>query len=310
MEAHNGDLRGLALTADGTQLATASVKGTVLRVWDVATSTCLHEFRRGVERTTITCLAWSWDKEWLSCTSDKGTAHIFQVSGEAKKPEKASSSSIAGMLFSSVRKSVEGDAKKSVCQVRGVPHPKACAFVADAANLIAVAGWDADGNGVLLLAEFAVGEEPRRVGYHVLCKSAVLDESEEARRRRRLRGWTPDIPQTPEGGKLYVGERLEILEKGMEQIQFEEKDEFVSVTAIRTEEGEAEEPKEDKKESPAKVNVHAQQEVFFKATTGGVMDSSGPAKDEDDDDPELSDMKATLKETQDESSTESTNRPG
>ena len=235
MEAHNGELRALALTADGTKLATASVKGTVLRVWDVATSSCLHEFRRGVERTTITCLAWSCNNEWLCCTSDKGTAHIFQASGAENKPAEKSSS-LSQMLLSSVRKSVEGDAKKSVCQIRGVPHPQACAFVADTTNRIAVAGWDSDGNGVLLLSDFAPGEEPKRVGYHVLCKSAVHDESDEARRRRRLRGWTPEIPQTPEGGKLFVGERLEILEKGMEQIQFEEKDEFVSVTAVRREE--------------------------------------------------------------------------
>ena len=136
------------------------------------------------------------------------------------------------MLFSSVRKSVEGDAKKSICQIRGVPHPQSCSFVSDAPNLLAVAGWDADGNGVLLLSEFAPGEEPKRVGYHVICKSAVQDVSEEARRRRRLRGWTPSIPETPEGGRLYVGERLEILEKGMQQIHFDETDEFISVTTI------------------------------------------------------------------------------
>jgi len=235
MEAHEGELRALALTADGSKLATASVKGTVIRVWDVYSSTCLQEFRRGVERTTITCLAWSWDNEWLSCTSDKGTAHIFQLGGfhEENGKKSGGSTSLTQMFFSSVRKSVEGDAKKSVWQIRGVPHPQACAFCSDAPNLIAVAGWDADGNGVLLLSEFAVGEEPKRVAYHVLCKSAVQEESDEARRRRRLRGWTPEIPQTPEGGRLYVGERLEVLERGMEQIQFEEKDEFVSVTAIR-----------------------------------------------------------------------------
>jgi WD40 repeat protein len=234
MEAHEGSLRGLALTADGSKLATASSKGTVIRVWDVSTAVCLQEFRRGVERATITCLAWSWDYAWLSCTSDKGTVHIFQVQESSEKEEKKSAdSSLTQMFFSSVRKSVEGDAKKSVCQIRGVPHPQACAFVAEATNIIAVAGWDADGNGVLLLSEFAPGEEPRRVGYHVLCKSAVQDETEEARRRRRLRGWTPDVPETPEGGRLYVGERLEILEKGMEQIHFEETDEFVSVTTTQ-----------------------------------------------------------------------------
>jgi hypothetical protein len=247
LEAHDGELRGLVLSADGTKLATASVKGTVIRVFDVATSTRLAEFRRGVERTTITCLAWSWDCEWLSCTSDKGTAHIFQMGGnsaaataeraDTNKSSTTTTSSLTQMLLSSVRKSVEGDAKKSIAQIRGVPHPQACAFVGDAPNLLAVAGWDADGNGVLLLSEFNAtmpGEEPRRVGYHVLCKSAVHVESEEARRRRRLRGWkTPEILQTPEGGRLYIGDRLEILEMGMEQIQFEEKDEFVSVTAVR-----------------------------------------------------------------------------
>jgi hypothetical protein len=245
LEAHESALHGLALTASGSKLASASVKGTVIRVWDVSSGTCLQEFRRGVERATITCLAWSWDDRWLACTSDKGTAHVFQV-GEGEQGSNSSgsrgmqaaaaakSASFTQRLLSSVIQTVEGDAKKSVCQVRGVPHPQACAFVADASNLLAVAGWDADGNGVLLLSEFEPGREPRRVGYHVVCPGAVVrDASDEARRRRRLRGWTPEIPQTPEGGRLYIGERLEVLEKNMEQIHFEEKDEFVEVLTAK-----------------------------------------------------------------------------
>jgi WD40 repeat protein len=295
MEAHEGSLRGLALTADGSKLATASTKGTVIRVWDVATAVCLQEFRRGVERATITCLAWSWDYVWLSCTSDKGTVHIFQVQEPSEKEERkpAESSSLTQMFFSSVRKSVEGDAKKSVCQIRGVPHPQACAFVAEATNLLAVAGWDADGNGVLLLSEFSPGEEPRRVGYHVLCKSAVQDETEEARRRRRLRGWTPDVPETPEGGRLYVGERLEILEKGMEQIHFTETDEFVSVSTT---------PLMEKEEKPAAVILSEPPKAAdspsspsqFDATSPNINVGSGtlsadsvrtePFEDDDDDD--------------------------
>jgi WD40 repeat protein len=307
MEAHEGSLRGLALTADGSKLATASTKGTVIRVWDVASATCLQEFRRGVERATITCLAWSWDYAWLSCTSDKGTVHVFQVQESNEKEEKksAESSSLTQMFFSSVRKSVEGDAKKSVCQIRGVPHPQACAFVAEATNVLAVAGWDADGNGVLLLSEFAPGEEPRRVGYHVLCKSAVLDESEEARRRRRLRGWTPDVPETPEGGRLYVGERLEILEKGMEQIHFEETDEFVSVSTTQPVEKEEKPAAQISSEPPKSMNTSgadsSNSSTQFNATatatatgnsnvdsTGTVGDSvrTEPLEDDDDDDTE------------------------
>lgn len=240
MEAHETELRGLALTADGSKLATASVKGTVVRVWDVTSGHCLQEFRRGVERATITCLCWSWDYTWLSCASDKGTCHIFKVGEDDNDAnqtagQRPNGSSFTKRLFSSVRKSVEGEAKKSVCQVRGVPHPQACAFVNEANNLLAVAGFDADGNGVLLLSEFTAGEEPRRVGYHVICKTTVEDASEEARRRRRMRGWVPEMPQTPEGGRLYVGERLDILEEQMGQIQFDEnqEDEFVSITTAK-----------------------------------------------------------------------------
>jgi hypothetical protein len=254
------------LTADGTLLATASTKGTILRVFDVASATCLKEFRRGVERASITCLAWSWDAHWLACSSDKGTTHIFHLDAadeETTSPPSAltssSSASYTQMFLAAARKSMESGVdskKKSVYQVRGVPHPQACAFVADAKNVLAVAGWDADGNGVLMLVEFDLKierattmqynnaadlssnsrstSEPRRIGYHVLCRSNITrDETEEARRRRRLRGWTPEIPETPEGGRLYVGERLEVLERGMEQIYFEETDEFVSVTTSR-----------------------------------------------------------------------------
>jgi len=249
MEAHEGELRGLSLTADGSKLATASTKGTVIRIWDVSSGHCLQELRRGVERATISCLCWSWDYKWLSCASDKGTCHIFKVGEDDDdndnnnndhkngKNNGAAKKSLTSRLFSSVVKSVEGDAKKSVCQVRGVPHPLACAFVSEANNLLAVAGFDADGNGVLLLSEFSAEEkEPRRVGYHVLCRTSVEDESEEARRRRRMRGWTPEVPQTPEGGRLYVGERLDIFEERMRQIQFDEiqDDEFVSVTTVET----------------------------------------------------------------------------
>lgn len=258
MEAHESSLRALALTADGCKLATASNKGTLIRVWDVASATCLQEFRRGVERASITCLAWSWDTHWLACTSDKGTTHLFSLSTNSSSDSVISqqhrakeSTSYTQMFLAGVRKSVEGDTKKSTYQVRGLPHPQACAFVAEAHNVLAVAGWDADGNGVVMIVNFDeppestihIGHgtslsssdfEPRRIGYHVFCRSNLpRDESEEARRRRRLRGWTPEIPETPEGGRLYVGERLELLERGMEIIQFEETDEFVSVTTVQ-----------------------------------------------------------------------------
>lgn len=203
-------------------MATASHRGTIVRVWDVATSQNIYEFRRGVERANITCLAFSWDDQWISCSSDKGTTHIFYLENEAKEKQNnnnhnrkngtsskkrngsTSSGSILGstgasllssgsrLLMGSFSPSSSKAQPKSVCQIRGVPHPLACAFIGDAPHLIAVAGWDADGNGVLLISEFAAHQEARRVAYHVLVKnSSTADESEEERRRRRARGWVP-----------------------------------------------------------------------------------------------------------------------
>jgi hypothetical protein len=140
----------------------------------------------------------------------------------------------------------------------------------------------------MLLSEFAPGEEPRRVGYHVLCKSAVQDETEEARRRRRLRGWTPDVPETPEGGRLYVGERLEILEKGMEQIHFTETDEFVSVSTTQPVEKEQKPAAQISSEPPKAADSSPSQ---FNATSNSNVDSGTVSADsvrtetlEDDDD--------------------------
>jgi len=79
--------------------------------------------------------------------------------------------------------------------------------VGDAPNILAVAGWDADGNGVLLISEFAAHQEARRIAYHVLVKNGV-EETEEERRRRRARGWRPSVPDTPDHsfGNLQITE--------------------------------------------------------------------------------------------------------
>eukprot|EP00543_Licmophora_paradoxa_P006434 CAMPEP_0202451182 /NCGR_PEP_ID=MMETSP1360-20130828/9666_1 /ASSEMBLY_ACC=CAM_ASM_000848 /TAXON_ID=515479 /ORGANISM="Licmophora paradoxa, Strain CCMP2313" /LENGTH=420 /DNA_ID=CAMNT_0049069685 /DNA_START=193 /DNA_END=1455 /DNA_ORIENTATION=+ len=235
LEAHESALRALALTEDGSKLATASVKGTVIRVWEIATSACLLEFRRGVERVDMTCLSWSWDHQNLACCSDKGTVHVFSM---AKQTEDSSSKmSFSTQLFSSVSKRLQGDQKKSISQIRGVPHPISCAFVPDLPNTLAVVGWDSDGNGVLLLSDYS-HEEAVRKAYHVLAKSANLpkeeEETEGQRRRRRMLASPPVTTKESSEDKIYVGERVEVLEKQMKEIRFEEDDGFLNVSGFQT----------------------------------------------------------------------------
>ncbi|KAI1361109.1 WD40 repeat-like protein [Xylaria arbuscula] len=77
--AHSSSLRALQLSADGELLASASEKGTIIRIF--ATSSCakLAERRRGSENATIFSLRFSPSGNMLACTSDKGNLHIFDV---------------------------------------------------------------------------------------------------------------------------------------------------------------------------------------------------------------------------------------
>jgi len=88
--AHESDLCRLALNADGSLVATASDKGTLVRVFDTRTGAQVRELRRGVDRAVVYSIAFDADSQYVACTSDKGTAHVFSIRGT---PGSASSSS-------------------------------------------------------------------------------------------------------------------------------------------------------------------------------------------------------------------------
>ena len=79
IQAHDSPLRCVVLSLDGSLVATASEKGTLVRVFDCHSGCLLHEFRRGTDRAKIYSLAFSKEKEWLVCTSDKGTVHVYRM---------------------------------------------------------------------------------------------------------------------------------------------------------------------------------------------------------------------------------------
>ncbi|KAI8063468.1 WD40-repeat-containing domain protein [Gongronella butleri] len=77
--AHSGKLSCLALNANGTKCATASDKGTLIRVFNASTGTLLNELRRGMDRAEIFSIAFNQDSTRLVVSSDKGTIHIFNL---------------------------------------------------------------------------------------------------------------------------------------------------------------------------------------------------------------------------------------
>ncbi|XP_063444043.1 WD repeat domain phosphoinositide-interacting protein 2-like isoform X1 [Mytilus trossulus] len=78
--AHDNPLAAIAFNAQGNRVATASEKGTVIRVFSVPDGQKLFEFRRGVKRcATIYSLAFSVDSMFLAASSSTETVHVFKL---------------------------------------------------------------------------------------------------------------------------------------------------------------------------------------------------------------------------------------
>ncbi|XP_043697997.1 autophagy-related protein 18c-like [Telopea speciosissima] len=79
INAHDSQIACLTLTLDGLLLATASTKGTLIRIFNTMDGTRLQEVRRGVDKADIYSIALSPNVQWLAVSSDKGTVHIFSL---------------------------------------------------------------------------------------------------------------------------------------------------------------------------------------------------------------------------------------
>ena len=79
IKAHKGPINCLQLNKDGTILATASDKGTLIRLFDTSTGEPIQELRRGSENADIFSIAFDDSNKFLAVSSDRKTIHIFII---------------------------------------------------------------------------------------------------------------------------------------------------------------------------------------------------------------------------------------
>ena len=72
-------MAALALNNDGSLLASSSETGTLIRIWDTENGNKLQELRRGSDQADVYCLSFDPASKYLSCSSNKGTIHIFAL---------------------------------------------------------------------------------------------------------------------------------------------------------------------------------------------------------------------------------------
>merc|ERR1711971_324202 len=78
--AHEGQLAALQFSPSGHRIATASEKGTVIRVFSCHDGAKLYELLRGLKRTaSIFSLSFSPCGAFLACSSNTETVHVFRL---------------------------------------------------------------------------------------------------------------------------------------------------------------------------------------------------------------------------------------
>lgn len=77
--AHQTGLAALALNTSGSLVATASEKGTVVKVFQSSDGQLLYRLRRSTRPAEISCLTFRSDDRFLAVASSSSTVHIFKL---------------------------------------------------------------------------------------------------------------------------------------------------------------------------------------------------------------------------------------
>ena len=94
VEAHRSPLSCITVNDAGTLLATASDKGTIIRIFSIPSARKLYQFRRGSMPSRIYSMAFNTTSSLLCVSSATDTVHIFKLGGSPHRPNGADDSSI------------------------------------------------------------------------------------------------------------------------------------------------------------------------------------------------------------------------
>lgn len=100
----------MAVNSEGTLIATASIRGTIIRIFSVEEGELLQELRRGSSKAFITSITFHPTLNMLACTSNKSSIHLFEIK---KSIEKCIETKHVGFSNGDSHKNPDGENKKS-----------------------------------------------------------------------------------------------------------------------------------------------------------------------------------------------------
>lgn len=100
----------LAVNAEGTLIASASTKGTIIRIFSAEEGVLLQELRRGSGKALITSIIFHPTINMIASTSNKSSVHLFEIK---KSVEKCIEGKQVGFSNGDSHKNPDGENKKS-----------------------------------------------------------------------------------------------------------------------------------------------------------------------------------------------------
>lgn len=157
INAHENNIAYIALSYDGSLLATASDQGTLIRIFTTENGDLLQELRRGKDRADIKFICFEPNFKFIAASSNKGTVHIWSIASAIKNLKRLNKNDGSNNEESNEEESIEnkksifkafpsflgGDFFKSewsFAQVRITSHRSICAFGSE--NTIIVVSTD------------------------------------------------------------------------------------------------------------------------------------------------------------------------
>lgn len=128
IQAHRTLVTKMAFNIEGTLLATASDRGTIVRVFNSETGQKLHQLRRGSYAATIHYISFSLNSNMVAVTSDSDTVHIFKLIPDGDSPRRAQqavgNSSSSSAIMNAILPERVGEALDSVRDFAHLKLPK------------------------------------------------------------------------------------------------------------------------------------------------------------------------------------------
>ena len=96
INAHKNEIIALVMNYDGSLIASASERGTIIKIFKSKDGSLLQELRRGTESAEIYSLAFDFKSRFIACSSNKGTVHIFNINNDEIDEKNKNQKSILG----------------------------------------------------------------------------------------------------------------------------------------------------------------------------------------------------------------------